>query len=67
MTTNAVRKLPEGQFTTTVYSLMSEGKYQEVIQILEVQLESFPSNRAALSLLGYCYYYLQAFQEASQW
>ncbi len=61
------RKIPDGQMTTTIYTLISEGKLQDVILILEQQLETFPMNRAALSLLAYCYYYLQAFQDAAQW
>jgi hypothetical protein len=59
--------ISEGKWTTSVYSLMRETKYAEVIQILQQQLANFPGNRAALSLLGYCYYYLQDYGNASNW
>jgi tetratricopeptide repeat protein 30 len=63
----SMQKIADGQMTSTIYTLINEGKHQDVILILERQLEIFPMNRAALSLLGYCYYYLQAFQEAAGW
>lgn len=59
------RKIAEGQWTSTIYTMIAEGKHVEVIPLLEQQLEVFPMNRAALSLLGYCYYHLQAFPEAA--
>lgn len=34
--------------------------------VLEFELQNFPRSRAALSLLGYCYYHQQDFQRASQ-
>lgn len=61
-----VKKIAEGQYTATIYNLIAEQKYAEVVQILEAQLEQFPVNRAALSLLGYCYYYQQDFGNASR-
>jgi tetratricopeptide repeat protein 30 len=67
MTSPVLRKIPEGQWTTTIYTMIGEGKHQEVVLIIEAQLELFPMNRAALSLLGYCYYYLQDFQSAAMW
>ncbi|RCN40236.1 tetratricopeptide repeat protein [Ancylostoma caninum] len=38
---------------------IKEGKYTEVIRVLQYEVQRAPSNRAALSLLGYCYYYCQ--------
>jgi tetratricopeptide repeat protein 30 len=67
MTGGNAKQVPEGQWTKTVYTLITEGKYQECISLLEPQLENFPMNRAALSLLGWCYYYLQDFAAASEW
>jgi len=46
----------EGQFTNQIYSLIKDQEYVEAIKILNIQLESNPRSRAALSLLGYCNY-----------
>ena len=58
-------KVKEGEFTTTVYTLINEQKYEEVKFILQNQLDYFPESRAALSLYGYVQYMLQDFQGAS--
>jgi len=34
--------------------------------LLNIELQNFPRSRAALSLLGYCYYYLQDYRAATQ-
>lgn len=60
------RSVPEGQYTSTVYTFIAEHKYTEVIQILAHELQTFPKSRAALSLLGYCYYQVQDFANASE-
>lgn len=39
--------------------LCSDGKYAEAARALASELQNFPRSRAALSLLGYCYYYMQ--------
>mmetsp|Transcript_20723 Transcript_20723/g.45407 ORF Transcript_20723/g.45407 Transcript_20723/m.45407 type:complete len:659 (-) Transcript_20723:542-2518(-) len=54
-------KVLDGQYTQTIYTLIKEQKYLEVIKILERELQSFPRSRAALSLLGYCYYHVSQF------
>jgi tetratricopeptide repeat protein 30 len=46
----------EGQYTSYIYSLIKDQNYSEAIKILNIQLETNPRNRAALSLLGYCNY-----------
>jgi len=46
----------EGQYTSYIYSLIKDQNYQEAIKILNIQLETNPRSRAALSLLGYCNY-----------
>lgn len=58
-------RIPEGQYTETVYGMIKEHKYSEVIQILNMCLESNPKSQAALSLLGYCYYRQQDFEAAA--
>ena len=57
-------EIPEGQYTKTVYGLIREKKYEEVIRILSIELQGLPKSRAALSLLGYCYYMMQDFESA---
>ena len=56
----------EGKFTSTVYGLIRDGKYADAIKILSYQLQLFPRNRAALSLIGYSQYYMQDFLAAAQ-
>jgi tetratricopeptide repeat protein 30 len=48
--------LQEGQYTSFIYSLIKDQNYNEAIKFLNMQLESNPRSRAALSLLGYCNY-----------
>ena len=57
-------EIPEGQYTKTVYGLIKEKKYDEVVRILSIELQGLPRSRAALSLLGYCYYMMQDFESA---
>jgi len=57
-------KLQEGEFTQVVYNLIADQRYDEARQILNVQLEYFPQSRAALSLLAYCSYMMQDWQNA---
>ncbi|CAE7530322.1 ttc30a [Symbiodinium sp. KB8] len=55
----------EGTYTGTVYGLIKEQKYDEAAQILSMELQTFPRSRAALSLLGHCYYHMQDFRSAA--
>ncbi|KAK4469777.1 hypothetical protein MN116_007295 [Schistosoma mekongi] len=55
----------ERDFTTLVYGAVKEQKYKEAVNILNEQLLIHPNSRAALSLLGYCFYQLQDFVSAS--
>src|SRR5690349_14391711 len=48
--------LQEGQYTSYIYSLIKDQNYADAIKILNIQLETNPRSRAALSLLGYCNY-----------
>lgn len=59
------KSLKEGEVTLTVYSLIKEGKYDETIQILNNVLQAYDKSKPALSLLGFCYYQLQDFVNAS--
>ncbi len=60
-----VSQLREGEFTGTIYGFIKEQKYTEAVNILTQQLYAHPGSRAALSLLGYCYYQVQDFVNAS--
>ena len=64
---NTVHRLPEGTYTTVVYTLINDGKYSEAIDALQQELEGFPGSRAALSLLGYCHYMIQNYAGAASW
>jgi tetratricopeptide repeat protein 30 len=57
---------PEGSFTSTVYGLIRDGKHGEAIRLLTLQLQNFPRSRAALSLLGHCYYAVGDYRSAAQ-
>mmetsp|Transcript_24240 Transcript_24240/g.53836 ORF Transcript_24240/g.53836 Transcript_24240/m.53836 type:complete len:649 (-) Transcript_24240:78-2024(-) len=56
----------EGEMTKTVYHHIMEQQYDEAVRILNNELQNFPRSRCALSLLGYCYYHMQDFHNASQ-
>jgi len=59
-------RVADGQFTNTVYGWIKDGKFQDAIRVLERELQSFPKSRAALSLLGYCYYFTSQFAMSAQ-
>eukprot|EP00698_Gefionella_okellyi_P013175 TRINITY_DN3593_c0_g1_i1.p1 TRINITY_DN3593_c0_g1~~TRINITY_DN3593_c0_g1_i1.p1 ORF type:complete len:652 (-),score=155.31 TRINITY_DN3593_c0_g1_i1:214-2169(-) len=61
------RRVAEGQFTKVIYGLINEQKYQDAVRILADELQNFPKNRAALSLIAYCCYYAQDFASAAQY
>lgn len=61
----AAKRVPDGQLTATVYGCIKESKYNEAIAVLEPELDNFPDSRAALSLLGHCYYYIGQFEQAA--
>ncbi|KAI8492712.1 Tetratricopeptide repeat protein 30A [Branchiostoma belcheri] len=56
----------EGEYTATVYRMIKEGKFIDVVHLLNLELQSHPKSRPALSLLGYCYYQLQDFVNAAE-
>ncbi|KAJ3069482.1 Tetratricopeptide repeat protein 30A [Podochytrium sp. JEL0797] len=58
-------QLPEGKYTATIYSMIRDARYLDVIKLLTNELQSFPKSRAALSLLGYCYFQVQDFASAA--
>lgn len=58
--------IQEGNFTSTIYGMIRDHQYEEVIDILAAQLEEFPRSRAAVSLIAYCYYQLEDFESAAR-
>ena len=58
--------LPAGQYTAIIYGAIKEQRYIDAIDILQMELHNFPRSRAALSLLGYCYYHCGDFVNAAQ-
>ncbi|XP_065660092.1 intraflagellar transport protein 70A isoform X3 [Hydra vulgaris] len=56
----------EGEYTMTIYGLIKQQKFADAIHILSRELEKHPKSRPALSLLGYCYYQIQDFYNASE-
>ena len=51
--------IKDGEYTSTIYGLIKEQRFNEAIAILTYIYDSNPSSRAALSLLAYCHYYMQ--------
>eukprot|EP00033_Pygsuia_biforma_P003332 GCRY01003651.1.p1 GENE.GCRY01003651.1~~GCRY01003651.1.p1 ORF type:complete len:680 (+),score=215.12 GCRY01003651.1:245-2284(+) len=60
------RRCAEGQYTTTIYKLIKEEKYEEVVHLLSMELQDHPTSRGALSLLGFCYYHMEDFVQAAK-
>ncbi|KAF7283914.1 tetratricopeptide repeat domain 30 [Rhynchophorus ferrugineus] len=54
----------DGDFTKTVYGLIKDSRFSEAIKVLHGIPES-NSTRAGLSLLAYCYFYIQDFNNAA--
>jgi len=63
---NDNQALPPGQYTSTIYRAIKEQRFNEAIEILEIEIQNFPRSRAALSLLGYCYYHVCDYNNAVQ-
>ncbi|KAM7387486.1 hypothetical protein PAMA_009889 [Pampus argenteus] len=58
--------IKDGEYTATIYKLIKDSQYVEAIHILNGQLQKHTKSRAALSLLGYCYYHIQDFTNAAE-
>ena len=58
-------EIKDGEYTSTIYTLIKEQRYVEAINILNYIYDSNPTSRAALSLLAYCYYYMQDYVNAA--
>ncbi|TPX62634.1 hypothetical protein PhCBS80983_g00262 [Powellomyces hirtus] len=60
-------QVPEGKYTTTIYSYIRDGRFTDVIKILSTELNTTPESRPVLSLMAYCYFMLQDFQQAANY
>lgn len=60
-----IASLPTGQYTSTIYGAIKDKRYVDAIDILLLEIQNFPRSRAALSLLGYCYYNSNDFASAA--
>ncbi|XP_044264063.1 tetratricopeptide repeat protein 30A isoform X1 [Tribolium madens] len=58
--------IKDGDFTKTVYTLIKDNRFPDAIKILHGIPES-NSTRAGLSLLAYCYFYIQDFNNAASY
>ncbi|TRY60258.1 hypothetical protein DNTS_005920 [Danionella cerebrum] len=58
--------IKDGEYTATVYKMIKEGRYGDAIHILSKEHQKHTRSRAALSLLGYCYYHMQDFTNAAE-
>ncbi|XP_048102298.1 tetratricopeptide repeat protein 30A isoform X1 [Alosa alosa] len=58
--------IKDGEYTATVYKMIKDGRYGDAIHILSNELQKQMKSRAALSLLGYCYYHIQDFTNAAE-
>jgi len=65
MNSYAARQIPDGQYTSSIYGLIKDQKYSDAISILNMELQNYPRSRAALSLLGFCYYHNQDYNNSS--
>lgn len=61
---NDNQALAPGQYTSTIYGAIKEGRYYDAIEILQIELQNFPRSRAALSLLGFCHFHVGDFASA---
>ncbi|XP_061390018.1 tetratricopeptide repeat protein 30 homolog [Musca vetustissima] len=56
--------LREGHITRTIYNLIKDKRYEDVIECI-INLGEAANTRAGLSTLGYCYYHAQKYEEAA--
>ncbi|CAM9947291.1 unnamed protein product, partial [Hapterophycus canaliculatus] len=52
-------------YTSIVYTAIKDTRFPEAVHLLTSELGNFPRNRAALSLLSYCYYQMQDYKAAT--
>ncbi|KAM7290653.1 putative tetratricopeptide repeat protein [Ixodes scapularis] len=67
MTERWSRPIRDGEYTSVIYGLIREGRFAEAVGALSEcsRQQGAWSSRAALSLLGFCHYQLQEFDQAA--
>ncbi|KAI6242175.1 Tetratricopeptide repeat protein 30 [Aphelenchoides fujianensis] len=58
--------IKDGEFTSTIYGMIRDNRFVDVMRILQFELQRIPNSRAGLSLLGYCFYQTQDFLMAAE-
>ena len=58
--------IKDGEFTTTIYTMIKESRFADAIRVLRYELHRNPDSRAGLSLLGFSYYGVQEFVLAAE-
>ncbi|KAK7794910.1 hypothetical protein R5R35_005886 [Gryllus longicercus] len=58
-------QIKDGEYTKTIYTMIRDQRYNDAIQVLGNVLETNANSRAGLSLLAYCYFYVQDFVNAA--
>uniref|UniRef100_A0A915DKY2 Tetratricopeptide repeat protein 30 n=1 Tax=Ditylenchus dipsaci TaxID=166011 RepID=A0A915DKY2_9BILA len=58
--------IKDGEFTSTVYGMIKENRFTDAMRVLQYELQRAPDSRAALSLLGFCYYNIQDYIMAAE-
>lgn len=58
--------IKDGEFTSTIYGMIRDNKFTDAMRVLQYEVQRNPESRAALSLLGYCYYYIQDYIMAAE-
>eukprot|EP00090_Calanus_glacialis_P007636 TRINITY_DN16078_c0_g1_i1.p1 TRINITY_DN16078_c0_g1~~TRINITY_DN16078_c0_g1_i1.p1 ORF type:complete len:651 (-),score=100.98 TRINITY_DN16078_c0_g1_i1:140-2092(-) len=58
-------EIKDGEYTSTIYTLIKEQRFPEAIAILSFIYDTNSTSRAALSLLAYCHYYMQDYVSAA--
>ncbi|CAD5207550.1 unnamed protein product [Bursaphelenchus okinawaensis] len=56
----------DGEYTSTIYGMIRDNRFADAMRVLQYELQRMPNSRAALSLLGYCYYHVQDFLMAAE-
>uniref|UniRef100_A0A1I8BXD3 Tetratricopeptide repeat protein 30 n=1 Tax=Meloidogyne hapla TaxID=6305 RepID=A0A1I8BXD3_MELHA len=58
--------IKDGEFTSTIYGMIRDNKFTDAMRVLQYEVQRNSESRAALSLLGYCYYYIQDYIMAAE-
>ncbi|KAI6227564.1 Tetratricopeptide repeat protein 30 [Aphelenchoides fujianensis] len=58
--------IKDGEFTSTIYGMIRDNRFVDVMRILQFELQRIPNSRAGLSLLAYCFYQTQDFLMAAE-